>query len=270
MVALPLEHVRRGRGEPLVLLHGVGDRWQTWVPVLDDLAAEREVLAVDLPGFGASPPLPAGTRPTVEALATAVAEAVAQLGVQRPHAAGNSLGGAIALELGRTGHARTVTALSPGGFLKGWERTYAKGSLQLSHRLARGAPSLVARLARHRSARALAFAQMYARPWRIPPQELTAAARSLAEAPAFAETVAALEGYSWTHGDLEVPTTVAWGEHDRLLLGRQALRARARMPRARHVWLTGCGHVPMWDDPAQVAGVLLAGSREHPPVMATG
>jgi len=33
------------------------------------------------------------------------------------------------------------------------------------------------------------------------------------------------------------------------------------MRRARRVWLAGCGHVPTWDDPEQVAGVLLAGSR---------
>jgi pimeloyl-ACP methyl ester carboxylesterase len=57
------------------------------------------------------------------------------------------------------------------------------------------------------------------------------------------------------------PTTIAWGEHDRLLLYRpQSARARAALPAARHVTLSGCGHVPTWDDPEQVARVLLEAS----------
>ena len=60
------------------------------------------------------------------------------------------------------------------------------------------------------------------------------------------------------HGD--VPVTVAWGTRDRLLLPRQARRARRVMPRATHVWLQGCGHAPFADDPSQVAEVLLAGA----------
>jgi pimeloyl-ACP methyl ester carboxylesterase len=55
---------------------------------------------------------------------------------------------------------------------------------------------------------------------------------------------------------------VAWGTRDWLLVPRQGRRARRRMPRAHHVWLRGCGHVPTWDVPEQVAGVLLAGSRD--------
>ena len=55
-------------------------------------------------------------------------------------------------------------------------------------------------------------------------------------------------------------TTIGWGTRDMLLIPRQGRRARRRMPRATHVWLRGCGHVPTWDDPEQVATVLLAGS----------
>ena len=82
------------------------------------------MVAVDLPGFGASPPLD-GT-PTVEALAAAV-EA---LGLERPHVAGNSLGGGIALELGRRGSARSVCAISPIGFAAGREGHYARAILR--------------------------------------------------------------------------------------------------------------------------------------------
>jgi len=58
----------------------------------------------------------------------------------------------------------------------------------------------------------------------------------------------------------EVPVTIAWGSHDRLLPRRQALVARDRLPQARFVRLAGCGHTPMTDDPALVAGILLRGS----------
>ena len=59
------------------------------------------------------------------------------------------------------------------------------------------------------------------------------------------------------------PATVAWGERDRLLIfSRQAPRARRMLPGARHVVLHGCGHVPTWDDPEQVARVLLEASGQ--------
>ena len=59
------------------------------------------------------------------------------------------------------------------------------------------------------------------------------------------------------------PATVAWGERDRLLIfSRQAPRAQRMLPGARHVVLRGCGHVPTWDDPEQVARVLLEASGQ--------
>ena len=52
-----LNHVRRGSGSPLLLVHGLGAGWRSWSPILDVLAESREVIAVDLPGFGETPPL---------------------------------------------------------------------------------------------------------------------------------------------------------------------------------------------------------------------
>src|SRR5918911_91618 len=49
-----------GRGEPLLLLHGLGSASHAWGPVLGALATRHTVVACDLPGFGSSPPLPAG------------------------------------------------------------------------------------------------------------------------------------------------------------------------------------------------------------------
>lgn len=100
-----LAHERRGSGPPLVLIHGLGSHWQVWLPVLDEVARHRDVIALDLPGFGASPPLPTArgwpAEGSVDHLADRVAAFLAGLGLDRPAVAGNSLGGGVALELGR-------------------------------------------------------------------------------------------------------------------------------------------------------------------------
>ena len=58
-----------------------------------------------------------------------------------------------------------------------------------------------------------------------------------------------------------MPVTVVWGSRDRLLLARrQAARARRVLPGARHEWLEGAGHLPMWDAPEAVAAVLAEGA----------
>jgi pimeloyl-ACP methyl ester carboxylesterase len=130
-----LHHVRQGAGEPLVLIHGIGSQWQAWTAVLGLLASQRDVVALDLPGFGDSAPLAGEV--TLGTLAAAVAELVGELGIDRPHVGGNSLGGAIGFELARQGVARSVTALSPLGFARGREVTFARRSLVGSRALAR-------------------------------------------------------------------------------------------------------------------------------------
>ena len=112
---MELDHHRGGAGEPLVLVHGIGHTWRGWRPMLPALERHFDVLAVDLPGFGHSPPLPAGQACTPEALADAVEAAMDAAGFETAHLAGNSLGGWIALILARRGRARTVTAISPAG-----------------------------------------------------------------------------------------------------------------------------------------------------------
>jgi len=130
---MSLAHRRAGRGEPLLLVHGTGSQWQMWAPVLDRLARERDVVAVDLPGFGDSPPLADGRAPTPAALAEVVAGwARHTLGWESAHVAGNSLGGGIALELTRSGFARSACGLSPIGFWTAAEVAYARRSLALS------------------------------------------------------------------------------------------------------------------------------------------
>src|SRR4051794_37523494 len=132
-----LSHHRAGSGEPLVLIHGVGSQWQVWQPVIPALERERDVIALDLPGFGDSPSLPIGVVPNAAALADAVAGFLDSLGIERPVIGGNSLGGWIALELAARGRARAVVGVSPAGFAEGWEQVAGRFQLMSSWRGAR-------------------------------------------------------------------------------------------------------------------------------------
>jgi pimeloyl-ACP methyl ester carboxylesterase len=256
-----LAHDRRGSGPALVLIHGLGSHRGAWDPVIGKLAAEREVFALDLPGFGESEPLPAGLEPDVQTLADVVEQFAGELGLDRPHVAGNSLGGGVALELARRGSVGSVTALSPIGFMGGeGEKRFVRGSLRASRLMARRlhpAPRLLSSA----PLRTLLYWQMFARPWRIPPAVAVRDMAALASCPSFEAALAGTIEYSAPAAqDLRVPVTIAWGPRDGLLLPVQARRARRRLPKARHVWLRGCGHLPMSDDPDRVAGVILAGS----------
>lgn len=252
---MTLNHHRGGSGQPLLLLHGIGHHWQGFGPVLALLEREREVIAVDLPGFGGSPPLPHAVEPHPERLADAVEAFLDEVGWDAPHVAGNSLGGWIALVLARRGRARTAVALSPAGFWNRWERAYATASLRLAH----AAAGRSVALQRHPVGRTLAGSQLLARPWLLDAEAAAAGTRALAEGPGFLPTLRAMSRSHFT-GGAEVPATamVAWAEKDRLLLRRQAERARRAMPQARHVVLPGCGHIPMSDDPPLVARAILA------------
>jgi pimeloyl-ACP methyl ester carboxylesterase len=256
-----LSHHRVGRGEPLVLIHGIGSRWQVWDPVLDRLAAERDVVALDLPGFGASPAPRPGTPPGISSLTRLVTEFLDGLGLERPHVAGNSLGGWIALELAKRGRVRSATALSPAGFQNAAEAVFQQTTFWISVRIARLIAAHPEPFVSRRRLRSVLFAQLTARPKLIPPADAAASVRAIARAPWFDETLPAINKDRFSGGDqIAVPVTIAWGEHDRVLLPHQAGRAARAIPSARTLVLHGCGHVPTYDDREQVARVLLDGS----------
>ena len=254
-----LNYERRGSGPPLVLLHGIGHRLQAWDPVLDRLAAEHDVIAVDLPGFGKSAPLdgPSG----IAELVAAVTAFFGQLGLDRPHAAGNSLGGAIALELAVSGHVSSATVFSPAGFWVPWELRLALGELVALRRTTFLPVPVLRSMARRAWLRAPAFGMIVRWPGRLTPEQALGDILALRDCTAFPAVVNGAHGYAF-HGSPDVPVTVAWGTRDKILLHRQAARAQRGLPGARHIDLRACGHVPMSDAPARVAAAILATTKE--------
>ena len=256
---MDLVHDRRGTGEPLVLLHGIGSRWQVFAPVLDLLAAHHEVWAVDLPGFGASAPAP---RADIAGLTDAVEEWMGEQGLTRPHVAGNSTGGGIALELAARGAVASATGLAPIGFWSRRERQYCQASLRVD-RVLLGAMGALARPAlATATARKLLFIQTFAHGETVTHEEAVATVEAFAGAASFDETLAAFTGYvAPANAADETPVTIVWGDRDYLLLSRQARRAQRLLPRARHLMIEGAGHVLMHDAPEECAEATLTTTR---------
>lgn len=266
---MSLAYERHGSGPPLVLLHGVGHRRQAWNAVLDLLAPHRTVIAVDLPGHGESPPLKADGQPPVRVIADEIIDLFGELGLERPNVAGNSLGGALALLAAAAGRAATVTTLSPAGFWVNRRQVgYAKAvfsSMQLTGAAVR---PLLPALARTTAGRAVLGAAIVARPGKMSPEQAEGDALAFLGARDAVHTILADPPSFTANIPVGVPVTIAWGTRDRLLPLSQARIARQRLPRARFVPLPGCGHVPMTDNPALVAQVLLDGSA-HPAATST-
>ncbi len=270
-----LHYERRGAGTPLVLLHGIGHHWQAWAPVLDRLATRHTVYAFDLPGFGASPLPVDGIPDGMAGAVRLVAQACAELGLHRPHLAGNSLGGALALELAAAGLAGSVTVFSPAGFATAAQTRYALASLRTLRATTRLPTGLLRALLGTRPGRALGYWPLLGHPTRIPAGQALVDALVLRRAPGFEVIAARAREYTFT-GTITVPVTIAWGTRDRILLPRQADRARQRLPGARHVPLPRAGHVPMFDEPEMVADLILQTAAEAeaavspPPEIAPG
>lgn len=250
---LTLNHVRRGSGEPLVLIHPLGADLVVWEPVIDRLARERDVIAVDLPGFGASAPLSDGVLPTPQGLAGSVSSFLDTLGVDRAHVAGNSLGGWVALELAKAGRALSVAGLCSAGF---WRRPLGPKPGGDVRRIGRSLLPLLGVLLRSERGRRLLLRGSVARPERVPPAAARRLVRSYVTSPGFDGANAAMRAEVFSGVDrIRVPVTLAWAEHDRIVR-----RPRSSIPGWRTVTLNGCGHIPTWDDPVQVARVLLTAS----------
>jgi pimeloyl-ACP methyl ester carboxylesterase len=241
--------------EPLLLIHGLGGTRTIWEPVIPLLEGEREVHAIDMPGFGSTPPLPPEEEPTAANLARAIHEECARNGVERPHVAGNSLGGWVALEMGRAGWAASVTALSPAGL---WRKPLGRRPREVRY-FARHVRPAVALAARVPAVRRRMLSTFAAHPERVPAETGRELVLGWVDANGYDGANRAMRTHLFDPTDYppEVPVTIVWSERDRLVGPPKPER---RPTGARFVVLPGVGHTPTWDDPELVAEVLLESS----------
>lgn len=247
-MAPEIAYDRVGSGPPLLLLHPLGADRRVWDPIVERLAGRRELIAVDMPGFGASAPL-RGVIPTPARLAAALAHFTDSLGLERPHVAGNSLGGWVALELGLSGAVASTTAVAPAGL---WAQPLLPKP-SLAHRLARGLLPLVGAAARSTRGRRLLLSSAVADPDRVPAAASAHLVRAYATASGFVAVNTAMRAGTFDALDrIPCPVTLLWPEHDRLIAKPRRLPAGVTS-----IDLPGAGHIPFWDAPDAVAAILL-------------
>lgn len=253
-----LDHHRAGSGEPLLLLHGLGSSWRVYWRMLPRLEAERDVLGLDLPGFGESPPLP-GLEASVPALTDAVEAALDEAGWKRPLIAGNSMGGWIACELARRGRASGVVAISPAGMHTDKEARYSAATMRMGRRQGRALAPIAPFLLANPVGRTLSLYPYFGRPWAVSAEDALATYRFGTGAPAFLPAVDWLFSHRPSGlAEIHCPVTVLWGTRDRLNLPRQGPRWARAIPGAVLRPLDGLGHTPFFDDPGVLTHAILS------------
>jgi pimeloyl-ACP methyl ester carboxylesterase len=239
-----------------VLVHGLGGSLVNWEPVLDLLVAQRDVIAVDMPGFGGSDPLPDDVEHSPAAMGLAIVAHLESLGVERPHLAGNSLGAWVALEIAADNHAASVCAISPAGL---WREPLGPRSFDARARGRRLRPLVLAALRTRRGRRAL-MRTTVARPDALSGAEAVRWVSAWLDAPAYEDANLMMRTLTFDRADeVDVPVTIAWGSADRLVRPPRP----ERMPvQTRYLVAEGWGHTPTRDDPEGVARLLLEASSE--------
>ncbi len=269
---MEFNYIRRGAGKPLLLIHGIGGSWRSWQTIIDDLALEREVIAVDLPGHGDTPALNGET--TIATLADAVTEFLGENNLTGVDVVGSSMGARLVLELARRGGVvGGVVSLDPGGFWQGWQIPYFYHSINLSIKLVRALQPVMPQITRNVVARSILFAQFSPGPWRIAPQVALDEMRSFAASPVFDELL-----YNLAYGEeqkgapknsIKNPLVIGWGRRDLVCFPSQAKLALEKFPDAQLHWFDRCGHFPQWDRPAETTRLILDGLSQNE-IAATG
>lgn len=247
-----------GAGPDIVLLHGLGSRWQIFTPIIGALEQHHRVHAFDLPGFGEQPYQPS-LRPGIAGLADWVSAELQARGILSPHIVGSSMGAGIALELARRGIAGSVTAFAPIGFWNAAERRWCVGVLSVLRIAARAMPRLLGVALHTRAGRAVLLFPLFGRPAHVAPEAAIADLAALAASDGFAAARASFRTQRTIPAADGVPTTIVWGRRDLVLPARtQSRRARRVWGSAHHVLLDGCGHLPFSDAPERCVALILA------------
>jgi pimeloyl-ACP methyl ester carboxylesterase len=235
----PGSYLEAGGGRPVVLIHGAAGRAEVWSPQLTGLADVARMIAVDLPGHGATEGQGCQEIERYAAWVTALLDA---LGVDRPVLVGHSMGGAIAqtLALGDAARYAGLALVGTGARLRVLPRI-----LQLFREGSALASDLVG---------SLSYSPL------TPPGAVIEAERALHET-AVAVTLGdfhACDRFDLMGrlGDLRLPTLVVVGRDDRLTPPKFAAYLARSIPAARLVEIDGAGHFPQLEQPVAVNEAL--------------
>ncbi|MFF2197466.1 alpha/beta fold hydrolase [Streptomyces sp. NPDC058157] len=257
---------------PALFVHGLGGSSQNWSALMEQLADCVDGEAVDLPGFGWSPP-PADRDYSVTALARAVIRHLDAAGRGPVHLFGNSLGGAVSTRVAavRPDLVRTLTLVSPA-----LPELRVQGSAVPTALLALpGVPALFGRLTRHLTAeqRTRGVTDLcYGDPSRVTPEGFAHAVEEMERRmalPYFWEAMSRssrgiVDAYTlggqhglWRQAQrVLAPTLLVYGGRDQLVSYRMARKAAAAFRGSRLLSLPEAGHVAMMEYPEVVAAAF--------------
>jgi len=231
--------------------------WRAWGSVIPILERKHTVFAPTLPGHSGGPGIPLGSV-GIGPLVDAVERQLDELGWERAHLVGNSLGGWVALELARRGRAESMVFLSPAGAHRSKAAFFR---VVVIMRLARAFSRMPGAhwLVRNRTIRRLMTRMMAGDPDAMSHNEVVEMLRSTSACTALSALLAGMDaGGSLSLLETSIPTRVAWPRRDRTLPWKSYGAPFCDLvPGATQVFLDGVGHVPMLDDPALVAHTIL-------------
>lgn len=261
--------------ESAMYVHGLGGSSTNWTDLATLLSDRLDGAAVDLPGFGRSDPAPPRGY-SVPRLAAFVARVIERRGRRPVHLVGNSLGGAVCVQLtaARPDLVTSLTLISPAmPDLRPRRGSDAALPLLLVPGASRIAERRLAAMAPEQRARAV-IDLCFADPSRLPADRLAQAVEEVRERnelpwamDAFTRSLRGLAAAYlvptsrslWAKaGQIRVPTLVVWGREDRLVSVALAARTAAATPGARLLVLDGVGHTAQLEAPHEVAAAMRA------------
>jgi len=244
-----VRYVDYGEGPPLLLIHGMGGSWQSWLANIPSLGEQYRVIAVDLSGFGGSDPLPTGA--VFNGYADVLECLLDELGISSVAVFGHSLGGLVALSLAARSPERVSCAVLVSGGGAELSRLRLAGIQAafwvMKHLL--GLPGVATWLGRSRMTGALMWPAVH--DWRAVPIELvwemfprTVSSGFLDALGLGASGLGTLDPRAVT-----APVLLAWGREDRILPLRVGRQLEASLPKGRLVVFGDVGHCAMFEDP---------------------
>jgi len=252
-----------GPGRPLVFIHGLSGCWQNWLENIPALTADHRVIAIDLPGFGASEmPVEQISMPGYARTIDAVCEA---LEIDRVIVVGNSMGGFVAAELAIRfpGRVDQLCLVAAAGLSMEYIRSERMRSWR--HRLENVMFFSLAWLAarsdivvRRPRLRRLLLTLVAAHPDRLPSALLVEQMRGSGKPPGFDDALDAMSGYPIRDrlGEVACPTLIVWGAEDRLVPVGDATEFEWLIPDSRKQIYPDTGHMAMLERPERFNGDL--------------
>jgi pimeloyl-ACP methyl ester carboxylesterase len=247
-----------GHGPDLVLLHGLGASSFSWRHNRAHLSRHFRVITPDLPGHGRSPAPPRGDYHT-EALVRGVQDFLDWQGLETVALGGNSLGGGLSLILAREQPARVsaLVLLAPAAALTRIPSVFLPLRLPVLGYAAAALlgpwllPWFMRRVYCHPERLIPEAVPGYAPPYRDFSRRLALrqVCRHLEVRP-LTEIAALLRG-------LTQPTTLIWGEQDRILPPAQGHWMAAHLPQAEFHFLPEVGHAPQEEAPETVNKIII-------------